>query len=244
MLHNNDDSHFIKEMNVVYSICQFNLGFMVTGIENIVLHDRNTAAQALGERLLAYQNSNAVLVAIPCGGVPIGFHLASFLHLPLEVVPCRKIKHPAHHHKTIGSVSLDEVDVHEECRDLPQDYVSHQVAMLRYSMDASNKFIHRDVKALSLKGKPVIVVDDILLSGDTMLSCLRSIKKQKPEHLIVAVPFATPYALEKIAPLVDQLIFLQKETERADTYYHQWKQVTEEEVHHLFQEAATKHKKQ
>lgn len=217
---------------------------MVTGIENIVLHDRNTAAQALGDRLQAYQNSNAVLVAIPCGGVPIGFHLASFLHLPLEVIPCRKIKHPAHHHKTIGSVSLDEVDVHEECRDLPQDYVSHQVAMLRYSMDASNKFIHRDVKALSLKGKPVIVIDDILLSGDTMLSCLRSIKKQKPEHLIVAVPFATPHALEKIAPLVDQLIFLQKETERADTYYHQWKQVTEEEVHRLFQEAATKHKKQ
>lgn len=214
---------------------------MLTGIDNIVLHDRTTAAQALGEKLLAYRNTNAVLVAIPCGGVPIAYHLAAFLNLPMEVIPCKKIKHPAHHHKTIGSVSLDEVDMHEECRDLPQDYVSHQIALLRYSMDKSNQYFHRDVKSLSLKGRPVIVIDDILLSGDTMLSCLRSIKKQKPERIIVAVPFATPQAMRKIGAEVDELIYLQKETDRADTYYHEWKQVTEEEVHHLFQRAAAKH---
>lgn len=206
----------------------------------MVLHDRTTAAQGLAEQLLAYRNTDAVLVSIPCGGVPIGYHLAFQLNLPLEIIPCKKIKHPAHQHKTIGSVSLDEVDVHEECRDLPQDYISHQVALLRYSMDISNKFIHRGVKALPLNGKTVIVVDDILLSGDTMISCLRSIKKQKPERIVVAVPFATPQALEKIGPLVDQLIYLQKETDRADTYYHLWRQIAEEEVRQMFQHAAAK----
>ena len=71
-----------------------------------IFQNRKHAASLLGERLMEYENSGALVVAVSGGGIHVGFTLAKTLRLPLEAIPCLKLKHRADESKTIGAVSL------------------------------------------------------------------------------------------------------------------------------------------
>lgn len=203
-----------------------------------IFQNRKHAAFLLGERLMDYENSDAIIVAVPGGGIHIGYHLAGLLHLPLEVIPCKKIKHPADVNKTIGAVSLDSVVLREEDNTIPQDYVYHQIQLLQHVIRGqSNKFNKGHIQP-SLKGRTIILADDLLLTGDTMLATIRTIRKQQPDRIIVVVPNVTPEATRSIADEIEEIIYLTIEPNNpaTESIYAEFPEVSDEEVTELLQQ--------
>lgn len=176
--------------------------------EYIIHHDILQVTHLLGEQLLQYKNSDAVLVAVPRGGVEVGYHLANMLNIPMEVSPCKKIKHPAYSNQSVGAVSIDDAIIKEECRNIPQDYIYHQIILLQHTLRADCDYYRTGRKAMNLTGKTVILVDDLMQSGDTLRACIKSIKKQNPLKIIAAVLVTSPEAAIQVSAEADDFISL------------------------------------
>jgi predicted phosphoribosyltransferase len=200
----------------------FHLKFpvMVHSIQNTLLQSREEAGLILGSKLKEYKNTNAVVVGIPCSGVSVAAAMANYLSLPLDVMTCRRIKHPANENKNLGSVCLTEVYI-PYCNgnndSIPQDFIAHQVALLKHANLFEYNFYHDRNLPISLRYKTVIVVDDMLRSGETILVCLHEIRKQKPLKIIVAVPIVGAEAARMVSAEVDDTVFLKMEHEVAPT---------------------------
>ena len=179
---------------------------------NTLLQNREDAGYQLSKTLSEYKSNNAVVVGIPHGGVCVASVIAEALALPLDVITCRKIKHPADPKRSIGSVSEDEVFIHDHSHTIPQDYVYHQILLLKNSIIHEKKKYYGSVKPQSFRYKTVILVDDVLSTIDTMMACLRSIKKQKPLKIVVAVPIVAAEAARMVRAEADDLKFIKMET--------------------------------
>ena len=203
-----------------------------------IFQNRKHAAFLLGERLMEHKDSDTIVVAVPGGGIHIGYHLAQLLHLPLEVIPCKKIKHPADTNKTIGAVSLDALIVHEEDNSIPQDYIYHQIQLLQHVIRGQRDKFNKGHIQPSLKARTVILADDLLMTGDTLLTAIRTIRKQQPEKIIVVVPNVTPEATRSIADEIDEIIYLTIEPNNPVTgnLYAEFPEVSDEEVIELLQQ--------
>jgi len=194
--------------------------------------DRADAAHLLANKLQEFKNKkDVIVVAILAGGVPVGFHLAASLNTSFDIIPCKKINHPAKRGKTIGSVTLNEISIHDDM-DIPGDYTHHQVRQIQNELKARYKLYMQDRKPIALRGKTVILVDDRLKTGDTMLACLRSIKKQKPAKIITAVPVTTLAASHQIIAEVDDFICVIKtySFQHTDQFYENLPRVSDGEV--------------
>lgn len=202
---------------------------------NIFIQDRSQAGKFLSRRLSRYKNSNAVVVGIPHGGVCVAAAIADGLNLPLEVMPCRKIKHPVDKTQNIGSVSSNEAWVHDCPYDVPQDYIYHQMVLIRHAIDYQSKFYYGDIAPIPITGKTVILVDDILQSSDTMMACLRSLRKQNPVQIIVAVPIVSAKAGRMIKAEADDIVFLQMgaEVTSGENYFADFPQIDDNKVREM-----------
>lgn len=207
-----------------------------------IFQNRRHAAYLLGERLMEYKNSDAIVVAVTGGGIQIGSYLAQLLNLTLEVIPCKKIKHPADSQKTIGAVSTDSVVV-REAGSIPQDYIYHQIQLLRHIIQGQNKNYYSDYEQASLMNKTIILVDDLLKTGDTLLASLKTIRKQLPERVIVAVPNVTLEGTRVMREEIDELVYLTVEPniQAVDNLYEDFPAVLEEEVAALLQQSRMEH---
>jgi len=174
-----------------------------------VIQDRARAGKLLAWKLHEFVGDNAVVTGITRGGVLVAAAIAAELGLPLEIIPCRKIKHPSDNHKSLGAVCGDEVSTHYENHDIPQDYIYHQINMIRYALALERKYYYGDECPASLNGKTVIVADDWLQTGDTILASLKSILKQNPHKLIVAIPFLSIACANVLRQHANEIIYLQ-----------------------------------
>jgi putative phosphoribosyl transferase len=201
------------------------------------LRDRAEAGYQLSQLLTEYKNSNGVVVGIPNGGVPVAAAIAEALSLPLEVMPCKTIKHPADAKENIGSVSVDDVFVHDCSHSIPQDYIYHQIVLLRNAISYARRNYYGLFKPQSLQYRPVILVDDFLTKSDKMMACLRSIRKQNPIKIVVAVPIVATEAARVVAAEADDIRFLKMETSpgRADSYFADFSKVDEDTVRWLLE---------
>jgi putative phosphoribosyl transferase len=172
------------------------------------LQNRNEAGVLLSKKLAAYKNSDAVVAGIPHGGVCVASVIADKLSLRLEVMPCRQVRNPGDSKNSIGSVSADDVFMHDCPYTIPQDYISHQIVLLRNAIAFENKGYYGDSRPASLRHKIVILVDDVLQSSDNVMACLRGIKKQDPLKVIVAAPFVSVEAARILSAEADDVVFL------------------------------------
>lgn len=175
---------------------------------NKLFQDRNEAASLLVARLKEIKISDGIVLAIPRGGVPIGFVIATELHLPLDLVMSKKIGHPLNEEFAIGSVTLNDLVLNDTAANLPEAYVSSEVKRIRESLQKKYSQLSGGGKPFPLKGKDVIIVDDGLATGSTMLACIDDIRKQFPNSIIVAVPVSSRSAAVKIRSWVDKFICL------------------------------------
>lgn len=181
---------------------------MLTPIEKNIAFTRERAAKLLAGKLSGYRNSEAIVVAIPHGGVPIGQGISQMLGLPLELALGKKIQHPGMRGESIGCVSPDEIVINERTRRIPQDYIYHQIRVIKNELLNQYRHFCGDHKPLSLKNKVVILVDDFVESGDTLVVCLKSIRKQDPRKIIVASALSSRAGISQIVPYTDEIIVL------------------------------------
>jgi putative phosphoribosyl transferase len=172
-----------------------------------MFHDRTYAAFLLEDRLRQYKDRKGVVVAIPRGGVPIGYQLAHLLHMPLDIIISKKIPHPFNDELAIGAVCDDEVVLDTDIGEsISTKYVQQQVERLKDEAYIKYKFLNKNREPLPLKDKIVILVDDGIVTGNTVLAAIRSIRKQKPSKIVLAVPIASAEANRLLMPQVDEFI--------------------------------------
>src|ERR1019366_684042 len=166
----------------------------------IMFHDRKDAARKLAARLRERELHNPLVLAIPRGGVVTGAVLAQELGAELDIVLSRKLRAPDQPEFAIGAISEDgQIYLNPQVSDLfgaSDDYLDqerrHQLAEI-----ARRKKLFRDVRPqVPVAGRSVIVTDDGIATGSTMIAALQVVKTQKPREIIVAVPVAPPDRLD------------------------------------------------
>jgi putative phosphoribosyl transferase len=169
--------------------------------------DRYDAAMQLAQHLEKYKNDEGVILAVPRGGVPIGYHLAKHLNFELDLLMTKKLGHPANEEYAIGAVGLED-SIIEETDNIPAEYLEKQTARIREQLKKRyREFMNRD-DPVDLQDKTVIVVDDGIATGRTILATLKMLRSKRPRKLVVAVPVASPQAAERIKKEVDDFICL------------------------------------
>ncbi|WP_281297029.1 phosphoribosyltransferase [Flavobacterium limnophilum] len=200
-------------------------------MDNEILQDRKEAGILLSEKLEKYQNKEAIILAVPRGGVPIGYEIAKNLHLPLDIILSKKIGHPLNKEFAIGAVSLDSmiIDKHPE---IPKEYIEREIKTLRESLQDKYTLYMGNRKPSDIEGKIVIIVDDGIATGNTLLVSIEMLRKSKPQKIIVAVP-VVPFDTVKIfQQKTDEFVYLiaAKDFRGVGGFYENFEQVNDEEV--------------
>lgn len=121
--------------------------------------DRYDAAMQLAHRLEKYKNEEGVILAVPRGGVPIGYYLAKHLNFALDLLMTKKLGHPLNEEYAIGAIGLED-SIIEEMDNIPAEYLEKETIRIREQLKKRyQKFMDRK-EPIDLKGKTVIVVDD------------------------------------------------------------------------------------
>lgn len=198
---------------------------------NEILQDRKEAALLLSEKLEKYQGSDAVILAVPRGGVPIGYEISKNLHLPLDIILSKKIGHPLNKEFAIGAVSL-ETSFIDEHPDVPAAYIESEIKKLRESLQDKYNLYMGDRKPADVKGKTVILVDDGIATGNTLLACIAMLRKNNPQKIVVAVPVVPFDTVNVIREKADEFVYLiaSKDFRGVGGFYEDFEQVNDDEV--------------
>ncbi|WP_022852622.1 phosphoribosyltransferase [Thermodesulfatator atlanticus] len=176
-----------------------------------VFRDRVEAGYVLAEMLRpAYAKSEDTLVlAIPAGGVPVGLVIAKELGLPFDLLIVRKIHFPDNPEAGFGAItSTGEILLNEELvayAGLTEEDIAAQITKEKRDIQERERIFRKGKPFPEVKGKKVILVDDGLASGYTMMAAIKSVTGKNPAKTVVAVPTASERAVQKVAPLVDEL---------------------------------------
>lgn len=204
-------------------------------MSNTHFENREDGGRQLSLLLKNYKNTNSVVLGIPRGGVVTAKVIAENLELPLGLIVVRKIGHPSNPEYAIGAISESGLVVANEIETSTVDpmWLNEESAnQLREAKRRREKYWGTK-KTLELKDKNVILVDDGLATGLTMLAAIKETKSKKPAKVIVAVPVSPKDTFEKIKKEVDEFVVvdLPEFFEGAvGSYYDDFPQVEDEEV--------------
>lgn len=203
------------------------------------IRNREEAAEMLADRLEQYKGQKGVVLAIPRGGVPVAAPIAKRLKMPLEVIVSKKIGHPANPEFAIGAVSLEDVEV-DHRSDVSEEYIRAEAARLQESLRKKYKLFMGNRQPVDLRDRIVILVDDGIATGKTLLSTVEMVKKKHPRKIIVAVPVAPYSAIERFKAIVDEVICLLVPPffQAVGQFYQEFTQTSDEEVIRLLQHQA------
>ena len=203
--------------------------------------DRFEAGSLLADELKEFRGKKGVLVlAIPRGGLQTGYQISKKLDIPLDIVITKKIGYPGEPEYAIGSVGpKGEVYLTEAGSDIPQDYIRHEAEELKKAIQERYRKYRGDRPLPDLKNKIVILVDDGLATGSTMMAAVEYLKGDSPAKIIVAVPVAPQETIDKFRKIVDKVICLQipEFFLAVGAFYEDFPQVEDDEAIRLLKEA-------
>lgn len=209
--------------------------------------NRQDAGILLARQLMGYAGRPDVIVlALPRGGVPVGFEVAVALNVPLDVVLVRKIGMPGYPEFAVGAISGDQsllqADV-IEAYGISLKEVEAIVLRERKEIERRESLYRAGRPPPRLRGKVVILVDDGLATGSTMRVALRTVRKAKPDKVIVAVPVAATETRQELADEADEIICLSTPVPfyGVGQWYADFEQTGDDEVIRLLQEAERIH---
>ncbi|MCE6969956.1 MULTISPECIES: phosphoribosyltransferase [Rhodobacterales] len=205
-----------------------------------LLTDRTEAGQRLAERLSDLRVADALVLALPRGGVPVAVEIARALDCPLDLLLVRKVGLPGYPELAIAAVSGPE----------GQDLVVNEalltaVGLSLHEIDALAEKERAELARrrrlwqlgaeVPVSGRTVILVDDGMATGTTMLAALQSLRALKPARIVVALPVAATSALALVRPLVDRIECLAEPEPfvAVGAHYDQFPQVPDETVGEL-----------
>lgn len=211
-----------------------------------VFQNREHAGKYLADLLIFYKDSDALVLGIPAGGVPVAVEIARRLNLPLDVTVVSKITLPRNTEAGYGAVAFDgTVKINRELVDqvgLAQEVVEDGIRQTREKVQKRSLLFRGDQPPPSLSNRTVILVDDGLASGFTMRVAVSALRGAGASDLVVATPTGPSGGVERIAREVDRLYCPNIRTgvrfAVADAY-EDWYDVSESEVMDLLKEFRT-----
>jgi len=202
-----------------------------------IFENRRDAGKKLAERLSAYKGTGTLVLGIPNGGLPLAMEVALGLDAELDLIISRKIPIPLRPEVGCGAVTDDgTVILNNEMMQkfgLTQEMVNEQVAQVTANV-RKRTLVYRGNRPLSIiSNKTVILVDDGLASGFTMMAAVESVRRRRPRYIVVAVPAASEAALSQLNKYADKVVVLAtsnaKDFYLAD-FYEVWHDITEDEA--------------
>jgi predicted phosphoribosyltransferase len=175
--------------------------------------DRRAAGRALARGLGAYADrTDVIILALPRGGVPVGYELARALSAPLDVFLVRKLGVPGHEELGFGALASGGVrTLNDEVvrgLDIDEATIERVTAKEARELERRDRAYRGDRARPQVAGRVVILVDDGLATGSSMRVAIEAIRGQQPDRIVVAVPVAPPEACREIRDQVDEIVCL------------------------------------
>jgi predicted phosphoribosyltransferase len=203
--------------------------------EVIRFRDRVDAGKRLAALLAKYQGQNAVVYALPRGGVPVGKEIARKLHCPLDLVIIRKIGHPWNPEYALGAVAEDGLLVvnGEELAQVDRKWFEAEKARQMAEARRRRELYLQGKEPIPATGKIAILVDDGIATGSTMMVAVKKIKQEQPEKVVVAVAVSPKETAQRFAREVDEFVAVTIPEifwGAIGYYYDDFSQISDEEV--------------
>ena len=202
--------------------------------------DRREAGRALAARMRPYAGrSDVVVLALPRGGVPVAFPVAEALDAPLDLFLVRKLGTPGHRELAMGAIASGGVRV-------LNDEVVHWYGISAEAIDAVAREEERELMrreaayregrdGVPLEGRTVILIDDGLATGSTMMAAVKAVRQRQPAKVIVAVPVGARETCEALAAIADEVVCVRtpEPFSAVGQWYLDFDQTSDEEVRQL-----------
>ena len=200
----------------------------------------------LAEQLRAYErHPDAIVLALPRGGVPVGYEVALSLKLLLDIFVIRKLGVPGYRELAMGAIASGGVRVLNEdvLAALPNSaaMVAQVTAQETQELKRRERDYRGDRPAPEVGGRVVILVDDGLATGATMLAAIAALRKKEPAEIVVAVPVCPPETLQEVQRVADETItlFAPDWFRGVGQFYEDFAQISDDEVRVLLSRALT-----
>ncbi len=205
--------------------------------EKPIFENRYDAGRQLAAKLGEYKGKSVVVLAIPNGGVPVGMEVALALEADFDLVVSRKIPLPLNTEAGFGAVADDgTVMLNDEIvrkAGLSSQQIDSQVNQVRIEIRRRRLLYRQDRPPALVSGKTVIINDDGLASGFTMLATVKSMRSRRPKEIIVAVPVSSAAALEEVGKVADKVVTVATGSMprfAVADFYRNWHDLSDDEV--------------
>ncbi len=204
--------------------------------------DRVEAGRRLASALTYLAGKDAIVLAIPRGGVVVGYEIAKALDLPLDVIIPRKIGAPDNPELAIGAMTEDGTIILDKnlvaYLGVPESYIKEESERQKQEIERRLKMYRQDEPYPNLKGRDVIIVDDGIATGSTMKAALASVKSRGAKTVTVAVPVGPPSTIKELKRLADRVVcrYTPEYFQAIGQFYRDFDQTSDEEVIELLRQ--------
>ena len=218
--------------------------------ERTLFRDRKDAGRRLAERLARYRGEDSVVLALPRGGVPVGYEVARALKVPLDVFIVRKLGAPNQPELGIGAVAQDGSRVLNERIveeiGVSEEYIERVAAEETIEAERRFKLFRRERPEPEVRERTAILVDDGIATGVTTRAAIEALRRRDPRRLVLAVPVCTTHTAESLRREVDELICLEAPSNlmAIGLWYRYFEQTSDEEVIDLLERARREQKEE
>jgi predicted phosphoribosyltransferase len=211
-----------------------------------IFDSRDDAARELADALVAYRGRNPLVLAIPRGSVMMGKVLADALHGELDVVLVRKLRSPLSPELAVGSVDESGwtyIAGHAARSGADEAYLQRETQRQLETLRKRRAQYTPARPPIDPEDRIVIVVDDGLATGASMIAALHAVRNRQPAELICAVPVAAPDSLERVEPLADKVVCLEAPSEfyAVGQFYRDFPQIEDSEVIAVLRDYSKQH---
>lgn len=210
----------------------------------IVFKDREHAGRRLAEALSKYADArNALVLALPRGGVPVAYEISSKLHLPLDLLLVRKLGVPGHEELAMGAIAWGHIRFFNDDiikgLNIAQQEIDQVIDREQRTLVERNALYRKDSPPPSVEGMTVIIVDDGLATGATMKAAVTAMRQAAAAKIVVAVPVGAPSTCIELESLADEVVCLSAPEPfyGVGRWYADFSQTTDREVTDLLERA-------
>jgi predicted phosphoribosyltransferase len=210
----------------------------------MIFSDRRDAGRRLAERLTRYAGSNTRVLALPRGGVPVGYEVSRALQAPLDVFVVRKIGAPGREELAIGAIASGGVRVLNDdtiaLLDIDDETIERLTERERTELERRESAYRGGISAHDVRDRIIVLTDDGLATGASMYAAVLALRELHPSCIVVAVPVAPRDTCAELISRVDDLVVLEmpEPFRGVGAWYADFSQTDDEEVRTLLHDAA------